>query len=360
MAEIGTTIQPTGSAGILALQRTVGNQAVIRRLMPHSVQRQEADEPPTSDPDAPPAAIPQVDMAPRKNNRAHQIDWDKQHEEIAGLTGDQTMREKFELNLFEELAQRLPDVFTETATHADAERLIQERILDADAAGNPEEAERLEREWNISLQFAVVKTLDVENSDRYEPVEGGPTYCNIYAYDVVSALGGYLPRVWWNDDVIERIRNGETVDPIYGKTIHEMNANALTQWFIDFGPDFGWERADDMTAAQDAANGGELAIIVAANQNPKKSGHITVVMPETQGTEGVPGTEATRDAEGNVTIPTQSQAGRNNLEYGTTASEWWENGHVDGGAYIFRGERNSQLLSPEQSIPADGAIGRWK
>ena len=350
---------------IMNLQRVIGNAATLRLLNSQTVQRQEAetlvDEPPTSDPDAPPPAIPQVDLAPHNRGRAFQLDWESHHREIAGIQADQTLREAFELHLFEQLAQRLSDVFTESTTHADAERLIEERITEADAAGDAEEAERLQREWNISLQFAVVETLNVENSDRYEPEPGGPTYCNIYAYDVISALGGYLPRVWWNDDVIERIRNGEVVEPVYGETIHEMNANALTQWFIDYGAEFGWEQAGDMTEAQNAANNGELGIIVAANENPRRSGHITVIMPETlaeAGTPGTPGTEATRDEEGNVLVPTQSQAGRNNMEYGTTARQWWQEGHVDGGAYIFRGERHSQLLSPEQSIPEDGMIGR--
>lgn len=337
------------------LQRLIGNAATLR-LLNQTAQRQEdetlVDEPPTSDPNAPAPDVPQVDLRGWDRGRAFQVDWDTHHREIAGIEADQTLREAFELHLFDQLSQRLPDVFTECTTHAEAEQLIQEKITEADSAGNPDEAERLEREWNISLQFAVVETLNVENSDRYEAEPGrGPTYCNIYAYDVVSALGGYLPRVWWTDDAIRRIRQGETVEPVYDDTILEMNANALTQWFADFGADFGWERAADMTEAQNTANDGELGIIVAANEDPDASGHITVLMPETAETT------ATRDEQGNVLVPTQSQAGRNNVEHGV-GSAWWENGHVNGAAYIFRGERNSQLLSPEESVPADGVIGR--
>ncbi|HLU11805.1 MAG TPA: hypothetical protein VK003_19170 [Oceanobacillus sp.] len=342
------------------LQRLIGNAATLR-LLNQSIQRQEdyygmlVDELPTSDPDAPPPAIPKVDLRPWDHGQAFQIDWDRQHEEIAGLQGDQTMREAFEIHLFDQLAERLPDVFTECTTHAEAERLIQEKILEADAAGNPEEAERLQREWNISLQFAVVKTLNVEESARYKRT-GKPTYCNIYAYDVISALGGYLPRVWWNDDVIDRIRQGENVPAIYPPnknspgTIHEVNANELTRWFAEFGGEFGWEKAANMTEAQDAANNGELAIIVAANKNPDASGHITVVMPETEDVT------AKRDEQGNVIVPTQSEAGANNREH-AVGNEWWKKDDLmNGAAYIFRGERNSQLLSPEECIP-DGVIG---
>jgi hypothetical protein len=37
-------------------------------------------------------------------------------------------------------------------------------------------------------QYAVVETLNVEDSGRYAP-GGGSTYCNIYAHDVAHALG---------------------------------------------------------------------------------------------------------------------------------------------------------------------------
>lgn len=340
------------------LQRVAGNAAVARLLQRQATPTTTETPPPATDAAAPAAPLPQVDMAPRDRGRAFQMDWDRHHTEIAGIQANETLRQAFELHLFEQLDRRLPDVFNQCTSHAEAERLLRERIQAAQNTFDDDEAERLEREWNIALQFAVVETLDVEHSARYAPVEGGPTYCNIYAYDVIAALGGYLPRVWWNDDVIPRIRAGEAVEAVYGETIHEMNANALTRWFMDYGADFGWEAASDMTEAQEAANNGELAIIVAANANPRRSGHITVVMAETAATTDSAGTEATRNEAGEVIIPTQSQAGRTNLQYGTTRSSWWERGHVNGGAYIFRGARHSQLLAPEQSLMPDGVIGR--
>ncbi len=331
---------------LLRLQRTVGNAAIQRWL-----QRQDAVEMTEAPDETSLTEVPQVDMSGRRSGRAYQMDWDSVHREIDGLQGS-TLREAFLLHLFERLAQFLPDTFIACTSYEEVQQILDTAIAEAEAAGDFAEAERLQRQFNIAAQFAVVDTLDVEDSARYEPVEGGPTYCNIYAYDVISALGGYLPRVWWNDDVLPRIQAGEQVEPIYGETIHEMNANALTVWFDEWGAYFGWDLAGDMTEAQQAANNGELSIIVAANKNPKRSGHITVVMPET------PGHEATSNEAGEVVVPMQSQAGRNNLEYGTTG-EWWSNSsHVDGAAYIYRGERRSELLTPELATPDNAVTGR--
>jgi hypothetical protein len=343
---------PPGARSFLQRQQSIGNQAALRHLNQQgstAIQRQTVTTEQPAQTTTEPAAIPQADLGERSSGRAYALDWDSRHREIDGLLRNETLRQRFTLNLFTELSNRLPDVITASTSYAEAERQIRRRIAEANAERQPDEAQRIEREWNKSLQFAVVRTLNVENSDRYQPVPRGPTYCNIYTYDVVTALGGYLPRVWWNDDVIPRLRRGETVAVEYATTVHEMNANALTDWFANFGADFGWVRAADMTAAQTAANNGELTIIVAANENRRRSGHITVVMPETPAVNGAGGTTAARDQQNNVTIPTQSQAGRTNFEYGRGRSQWWQEGHEDGGAYIFRGARRSQLLSPEDT-----------
>ncbi|MFN8375272.1 MAG: hypothetical protein U0694_20645 [Anaerolineae bacterium] len=97
---------------------------------------------------------------------------------------------------------------------------------------------------------------------------------------MVTALGGYLPRVWWNDAALRRIRNGEEVQPVYDRTVHELNANALTDWMVGFGTEFGWRRAADLTEAQTAANDGSVVILLAARVNPHSAGHVNVVMPE--------------------------------------------------------------------------------
>ena len=62
-------------------------------------------------------------------------------------------------------------------------------------------------------QYAIVETLNVTASARYQP-GSGKTYCNIYAYDFVTAMGGYLPRVWWMDKTWSKIQAGaEIVTP---------------------------------------------------------------------------------------------------------------------------------------------------
>jgi hypothetical protein len=105
-----------------------------------------------------------------------------------------------------------------------------------------------------------------------------------------------------------------------------------------------------MTEAQRQANSGELVIISAANQSAARSGHINVMMPETDGNA------AARDAEGHVERPMQSQAGRNNFEYQTSRTAWWQDAsHRNGAAWVFEGERDSDLLTPEQSAEPEGA-----
>src|SRR5690606_23905876 len=72
------------------------------------------------------------------------------------------------------------------------------RIKEVDAAGQFEQANQMRADLARANQYAIVETLRVERSPRYQ-AEPGKTFCNIYAYDVVTALGGYLPRVWWMD-----------------------------------------------------------------------------------------------------------------------------------------------------------------
>lgn len=44
------------------------------------------------------------------------------------------------------------------------------------------------------------------------------------------------------------------VPVIYGKTVHEMNANMLLGWFEDYGEPFGWKRVFDLDVQQAASN----------------------------------------------------------------------------------------------------------
>src|SRR4030095_15399663 len=110
--------------------------------------------------------------------------------------------------------------------------------------------------------YDVITWLDVEKSLRYA-VQGKSTYCNIYAYDVVKCLGGYIPRVWWYEDSIRKIQQGIRVPVEYANTVFEMSCNSLADWFLSYGPYFGWKRVLDLTEMQLNANNGTIGIIVA-------------------------------------------------------------------------------------------------
>lgn len=177
--------------------------------------------------------------------------------------------------------------------------------------------------------WRIVDWLDVELTAhvRYQPVTNGPTYCNIYAYDAIKLSGHYLPRVWWTRAAIAKLRQGQTQEPVYDQTLLELNANALHDWLDEFGPEFGWQRSDSLTEAQNAANDGALATLCATT-GTSASGHITVILPEKQGF-------AARRAGTRVVAPLQSQAGRHNAKAHTNA--WWDSSHYrDWGVWIAR------------------------
>lgn len=157
---------------------------------------------------------------------------------------------------------------------------------------------------------------------------GNDTFCNIYAYDVCYLMGFdignyYIPRVWWNKEAIKLIKNGQPQVPVYAKTVIELNANDLYDWFIEFGPGFGWLKETDPNALQEYVNStGNIGIIV--GKKPGGHGHITVVVPE-QSAQPAGVFKAIRDAAGKVVNPLQSQAGRRNFEYGqlTNGTKPW-------------------------------------
>lgn len=161
----------------------------------------------------------------------------------------------------------------------------------------------------------IIKWLDVEKTShlRYQP-NTIDTYCNIYAYDYCFLAGVFLPRVWWMPQALVDLAAGKKVKPIYGETVHEMNANSLFRWLKNFGPTFGWTRTASIDEMQTAANNGQIVIICAENRTPNRSGHIVMVVPETSSDKAV-------RTDGVVVKPLQSQAGRNNHKYQTDL--WW-------------------------------------
>ncbi len=174
--------------------------------------------------------------------------------------------------------------------------------------------EQLRSELRSIIDYlAVDKTSHV----RYQP-HSGVTFCNIYAHDYCHLAGAYLPRVWWTPDAVERLAQGEVVEPHLGSTIDEQRANDLFRWLRAFGPRFGWRQTSTLTKLQTEANLGAVALIVARRKIDGKSGHIVMVVPE--GEEG----SAKRDGTGEVTASLQSQAGVRNFQYGTGTPNWWK------------------------------------
>lgn len=166
--------------------------------------------------------------------------------------------------------------------------------------------------------LAIIDYLDSANPAhlRYRPGRGS-TFCNIYAYDVCYLAGVYLPRVWWNSDALQRLNDGSQVDVVYDRTVRELNANALHDWFERYGAAFGWQPEVSLTLLQEAANVGEVGIIVGKRKDLNRSGHIVAVAPEHGGFQ------ARRTAAGDVTRPVESQAGTRNFRYAVNQRAWW-------------------------------------
>lgn len=164
----------------------------------------------------------------------------------------------------------------------------------------------------------IVAWLDCEKPahKRYQK-KPGITCCNLYAHDLCTRAGVYLPRVWWTSRAIEQLRKGKAVEPSYDHTVIEMRANALYRWLRDYGSDYGWRQTGNATTLQEFANAGGVGLICAARVNENRSGHITVVVPETSKHLAV------RSGSDAVLQPLQSQAGSTNFRYGPGGSDWW-------------------------------------
>lgn len=160
----------------------------------------------------------------------------------------------------------------------------------------------------------IIEWLAVEKNKRYKR-KPSATYCNIYTYDYCYLAGVYLPRVWWKSSAIAKLAVGKVVIPEYGVTILELNANSLHDWLDEFGEKFGWKGIFNLTEIQTFANTGEVVVICAQRRNLNYSGHICVVVPETEN----------HNAEwknGEAVKLLQSQAGSNNFRY-ATKDRWW-------------------------------------
>jgi len=120
----------------------------------------------------------------------------------------------------------------------------------------------------------VVNQFGVETNPRYAVNQKGrgDTYCNIFVWDVTSAMNAEIPH-YYNAKTGEPMKRGD-------ENASEMNANAMFDWLKEHGGEYGWR---EVTAeeAQNLANAGRPA--VTALKRPGAHGHVQVVCPSKDG-----------------------------------------------------------------------------
>ena len=97
-----------------------------------------------------------------------------------------------------------------------------------------------------------------------------------------------------------------------------MRANDLFRWLRDFGPRFGWRQTGTLTKLQQEANQGAIGLIVARRKEDGRSGHIVVVVPETD--DRAREAQCRRRGDRAAAEP----GGRENFRYGTGRQNWWK------------------------------------
>lgn len=143
---------------------------------------------------------------------------------------------------------------------------------------------------------AVIEQFQVDSAKRYMVNKRGnnDTYCNIFLWDVTSAMGAEIPHY----------TDWETGTPLSYENIDsakQMNANRISDWLNSHGPKYGWYEVTP-EQAQQLANEGRPAVTVWKNPTGGH-GHVQVVSPSTSGAY---------DSSRGVAI---AQAGRNLTDY---------------------------------------------
>ena len=163
----------------------------------------------------------------------------------------------------------------------------------------------------------LIDKLDVETNIRYQrTVED--TYCNVYSYDYCYFCKVYLPTVWWTKESLEKILQGQDVEPVFEETVDRIYSSAIHDWFLEWGGNFGWERMFTVDEIQNKVNAnGGIGIICAKRRQKGLSGHIVPVVPETH-------LHKAYRENGVVVYPLQSQAGKLNYNYfAEVRKDWW-------------------------------------
>ena len=173
----------------------------------------------------------------------------------------------------------------------------------------------------------LIEKLDVSHNTRYQrTIED--TYCNVYSFDYCYFCKVYLPTVWWTDEALQKVLNGEQVEAVFGETVDNIYSSAIHDWFLTWGASFGWKRMTSLDEIQHKVNTeGGIGIICAKRRQVGLSGHIVPIVPETKFKK------AYRE-DGVVKYPLQSQAGKLNYNYFAKArKDWWN--HERYSSHVF-------------------------
>ena len=310
------------------------------------------------------AAIAPVHDETTKGSQGSKIDWSSKAGTFT-LAAEKGMEDK---SLYEVFLARFKEQLAKLSFKGETYEQIIARRDKLRAGGDLDAARMIDEELWRARAYAILETLKVESSARYkkkvDPKSGNTidTYCNVYAYDVVCALGAYMPRVWWNEAYLAELEKGTiTVVPvaeyrdaqkqatlkgqpatpkslgkiasIWNETTHELSANMLADWFNRWGAKFKWTRTADMAHAQSQADGGKV-VVISASKIDASAGHVSVVIPQdhTVGSK-LKAPEATKvdkatkkeTPTGQMGAPLQTQAGETNFMYGVGHNaQWWK------------------------------------
>lgn len=145
-----------------------------------------------------------------------------------------------------------------------------------------------------ALYRQVIDQFQVETNPRYAVNKKGhgDTYCNIFMWDVTSAMGAEIPHYVDTQTAAPR-----TYPDIKGA--REMSANSIYKWLHEHGNNYGWFEVTP-EQAQALANQGRPVVTAFKKTG---HGHVQVVCPSKDGQY---------NEERGVTI---AQAGRNLTNY---------------------------------------------
>lgn len=137
---------------------------------------------------------------------------------------------------------------------------------------------------STALYNDVINQFAVGNNPRYavRNTDGRPgdeTFCNLFLWDVTSAMGAPIPHwvqgngVPYPDDLVAAAGGyGEVSEHAW-----EMNANAASRWLDNHGEAYGWREAT-AEEAQRMADQGRPAV-AAWDSRSEEAGHVAVLRP---------------------------------------------------------------------------------